>query len=138
MKKMILVCAVGLVLTGCATKPVSNEDAKPVPLKQVIDASLLDKKEGTGQVIIKRDSGIFGSACLSRVYVDGKEVADIDPSQKLTIYPTIGDHIFSSWPKGICGGGMSEQAGKVVEDKTLMYRIGYGSNGEYGIHPTAF
>jgi hypothetical protein len=34
-------------------------------------------------------------------------------------------HIFSAWPKGICGGGMSEQSGKVTGEKTLMYRIGY-------------
>lgn len=139
MKKLLLLaCAAGFLLIGCATKPVSNEEAKPVPSSQIINTSLLDKKEGTGQVIIKRDSGFFGSACFSRVYVDGKEVADLGTSQKVTVYPTIGDHIFSAWPKGICGGGMSGQAGEVVEDKTLIYRIGYGSNGEYGIQPTAF
>ena len=33
---------------------------------------------------------------------------------------------------------MSEQAGKVTTDRTLMYRIGYGLNGEYGIHRMRF
>ena len=33
---------------------------------------------------------------------------------------------------------MSEQSGKVTEQSTLMYRIGYGTNGDFGIHPTAF
>lgn len=127
-----------IMLAGCATKPVTNEQAKDVPSKQIIDSSLLSRKTGTGQVIIKRDSGFMGSACMSRVYIDGKEIADLDTSQKIVVYPTIGEHIFSAWPKGICGGGMSEQSGKVTEQSTLMYRIGYGTNGDFGIHPTAF
>ena len=114
-----LACGIMLALVGCATKPVSNEQATPVPEKQIISTALLEKRDGTGEVIIKRDSGL-GTA------------------QKVVVYPTIGDHVFSAWPKGVCGGGMSEQAGKVTTDRTLMYRIGYGSNGEYGIHPTAF
>jgi hypothetical protein len=38
----------------------------------------------------------------------------------------------------MCGGGMSEQSGEVTEGKTLMYRVGYGTNGDFGIYPTAF
>ncbi|PHM67151.1 hypothetical protein [Xenorhabdus kozodoii] len=137
MKKIALVAA-AFFIVGCATTPVSNESAKPVPEKQIIQRDLLVKKEGTGKVIIKRDSGFIGSACLSRVYVDGKELADLDPAQKIEIYPKVGRHIFSAKSKGICGGGMSEQEGRVTEDEMLTYRIGYGSNGDYGIYPTAF
>ncbi|GAS75154.1 TPA: hypothetical protein R8G32_000812 [Citrobacter braakii] len=136
MKRGIILLAVMMV--GCATKPVTNEQAKDVPAKQIIDNTMLVKNDGTGKVIIKRDSGFMGSACLTRVYVDGKEVADLDTAEKVTVYPKLGDHIFSAWPKGVCGGGMSEQSGKVTESATLMYRIGYGTNGDFGIHPTAF
>ncbi len=80
----------------------------------------------------------MGSACMTRVYVDGKEVADLDTAQKVTVYPKIGDHIFSAWPKGMCGGGMSEQSGRVAEGDVLMFRVGYGTNGDFGIYPTAF
>ena len=92
------------------------------------------KKEGTGKVIIKRDSGFMGSACMTRIYIDGKEIADLDTAEKAVIYPVIGTHIFSAWPKGMCGGGMSEQSGEVTEGKTLMYRVGYGTNGDFGIY----
>jgi len=136
--KKILLAMVVLGLTGCATKPVTNEQAKDVPASQIIDKTMLSKKENTGAVIIKRDSGFMGSACLTRVYIDGKEIADLDTSEKVTIYPLVGDHIFSAWPKGLCGGGMSEQSGKVNTDKPLMYRVGYGTNGDFGIYPTAF
>lgn len=136
--KKILLAMVLLGLTGCATKPVTNEQAKDVPASQIIDKTMLSKKENTGAVIIKRDSGFMGSACLTRVYIDGKEIADLDTSEKVTVYPLVGEHIFSAWPKGLCGGGMSEQSGKVNTDKPLMYRVGYGTNGDFGIYPTAF
>lgn len=137
MKKVLPLLAI-LFLAGCATKPVSNEAAQPVPEKQILNRDLLTEKENTGKVIIKRDSGFMGSACFSRVYLDGKEIADLDPAQKIELYPPVGRHIFSAWPKGACGGGMSEQEGMVESGKVIMYRIGYGTNGDYGIYPTAF
>ncbi|WP_410033534.1 hypothetical protein [Klebsiella pneumoniae] len=60
---------------------------------------------------------------MTRVYLDGKEIADLDTAQKAVIYPKVGNHIFSAWPKGMCGGGMSEQSGTVIDGKTLMYRM---------------
>ncbi|WP_305766223.1 hypothetical protein [Escherichia coli] len=50
-----LACGIMLALVGCATKPVSNEQATPVPEKQIISTALLEKRDGTGEVIIKRD-----------------------------------------------------------------------------------
>lgn len=137
MKKIALALVI-VGISGCATKPVTNEQAQNIPAKQILDSSFFSKKEGTGEVIIKRDSGVMGSACMTRVYLDGKEIADLDTAQKAVIYPKVGNHIFSAWPKGMCGGGMSEQSGTVIEGKTLMYRIGYGTNGDFGIYPTAF
>ena len=137
MKKIALALVI-VGISGCATKPVTNEPAQNIPAKQILDSSFFSKKEGTGEVIIKRDSGVMGSACMTRVYLDGKEIADLDTAQKAVIYPKVGNHIFSAWPKGMCGGGMSEQSGTVIDGKTLMYRIGYGTNGDFGIYPTAF
>ncbi|EMK0361997.1 hypothetical protein V8J04_003325 [Klebsiella aerogenes] len=137
MKKIALALVI-VGISGCATKPVTNEQAQNIPFKQILDSSFFSKKEGTGEVIIKRDSGVMGSACMTRVYLDGKEIADLDTAQKAVIYPVVGKHIFSAWPKGMCGGGMSEQSGTVIDGKTLMYRIGYGTNGDFGIYPTAF
>lgn len=137
MKKIALALVI-VGISGCATKPVTNEQAQNIPAKQILDSSFFSKKEGTGEVIIKRDSGVMGSACMTRVYLDGKEIANLDTAQKAVIYPKVGNYIFSAWPKGMCGGGMSEQSGTVIDGKTLMYRIGYGTNGDFGIYPTAF
>lgn len=45
-----LACGIMLALVGCATKPVSNEQATPVPEKQIISTALLEKRDGTGEV----------------------------------------------------------------------------------------
>jgi hypothetical protein len=126
-------------MTGCASTPVSNQAAKPVPEQRVIDNSLSTRvSEGSGEVIIKRDAGFGGSACLTQIFMDGKILAEIDPSEKFTFYPSTGEHIFSARPKGMCGGGMVETEGVVKKGVVLTYRVGYGSNGDFGIYRTAF
>lgn len=119
-----MVLPVGLcLLLSVVLQNLSQMNKPLLSEKQIISTALLEKRDGTGEVIIKRDSGFFGSACFSRVYVDGKEVADLGTAQKV-IHATIGDHVFSAWPKRVCGGGMSEQASKVTTDRTdVSHRV---------------
>ena len=132
-----VIAMLGLLLTSCATRPISNAEAIHVPSEQILSRLLLEQKPKTGQVVIKRDSGIFGSACSSRVFVDGNPVADIGAAEKIVLYIPEGEHIFSAWPNGICGGGMSEVKAMVRAGSQSNFRIGYGSNGDFTINPTA-
>lgn len=135
----IIVCGLSMGITGCASTPVSNQEAKSVPEQRVLDHSLSKKAgDGSGEVIIKRDSGFGGSACLTQIFMDGKILAEIDTAEKFIFYPPTGEHVFSAWPKGICGGGIVEIPGVVKKDGVLIYRVGYGSNGDFGIYRTAF
>ena len=134
----LLLPAFVLSSAGCATRPVSNADARSAPAAQVIDASYLKAGAGSGRVTVKRDSGIGGSACSSRVFVDAKPVADLNTSEKIIIYLLPGDHVLSAWPNGACGGGMSEVRATIREGGDLSFRIGYGSNGDFSINATAF
>lgn len=137
MKRLILVAGM-IALSGCATKPISNEQAKEVPVQRLIEPSLTTKKDGDGQVIIKRDGGLRGSFCTVRIFADDKPVADLEVAEKVTIFLSPGDHIFSTQGTGACYGGLSAQSGKVSEGKTLTYRIGLGSVGDFTIYPAAF
>jgi hypothetical protein len=138
MKKIILVSSLILSIAGCATRPVSTAESKPVSMANILDSRFLVNSPGSGTVVIKRDSGVFGSACTSRVFVNAKPTADLAPIEKLVLYLPPGDYIFSAWPNGICGGGMSEVRANVKSSETLTFRIGMGSNGEFLINPTAF
>lgn len=127
-----------LFASGCATTPIPSEQATFVPTNQIIDARYLQEHEGTGEVIVKRDSGIFGSACFSKVYVDAIFVAHVNPAEKVVLFLPEGDHLVGAEPNSICGGGLTEAKATVVKGKRLVFRIGYGSNGDYRIQPTAF
>ena len=125
-------------LFGCATKPIPNELAKPIPINQIKNKEFLIKKPNTGMVTIKRDSGFTGSGCSSGVFVDGKKIADLKVSEKIVLFLPVGEHIISAWPNGICGGGMSEVKTNVKNNSSSNFRIGYGSNGDFSINPTYF
>lgn len=137
-KLTILLCSSFFILSGCATQPISNSAAIAAPLDRILDRQFLQQAIGTGEVTIKRDSGFGGSACSARIFVDGHPVADIRVSEKVVLYLPEGDHILSAWPNGICGGGMTEVKAIIKAGVQSSFRIGYGSNGDFSINPTAF
>ncbi len=130
-----VLCAFSLV--GCATQPIPTSLADPVPESRIFnnDTSIAGEH---GFISIKRDSGLMGSACSSLVYIDGIERAEIYSGEHFKAKVKAGEHIVSAWPKGVCGGAMKEIEAKILPGKTKTYRIGYGSNGDYFISPTAF
>ena len=134
MKKLILVAGM-FFFAGCATNPISTEQAKEVPTQRLIDTSFTTQKDGGGQVIIKRDDGLRGSLCTIRAYADSKPIADLKAGEKVTIFLNVGDHVFGAQGIGACYGGLTAQSGKVSEGKALTYRIGLGSVGDFAIYP---
>ncbi|HEX2768467.1 MAG TPA: hypothetical protein VHN12_04230 [Geobacteraceae bacterium] len=129
---------VTLALCSCATTPIPSERAILISNDQVIDSRYMKQAPDTGEVIIKRDDGFGGSACSSKVFVDSIPIAVLWRAEKVVLYLPEGDHIFGAWPNGVCGGGLSETRGTVQIGKRITFRIGYGSNGDYYIVPTAF
>jgi starvation-inducible outer membrane lipoprotein len=57
-----------LLLTACATQPVSIYQASAVPFSRILAPQWLSQAQYTGSLIIKRDSGFMGSACTIRVF----------------------------------------------------------------------
>lgn len=134
--KILFLAILGLV--GCATQPVPTSEAQFVPEDRILDPVYLKKLPDSGEVIVKRDSGIGGSACDTRIFVDGKPMADLATSEKVSFHLKESDYIISAWPKNPCGGGMVETRVTVKRNQTLTFRVGYGSNGDFGMYPTAF
>lgn len=138
-KTLVFSMFVTAVLTvGCATQPVPNAESRLVQEKDVLGKGWFVRKTNTYPVTIKRDSGWMGSACSTRIYVNGKPVADVSTSEKMVIYLREGEHIFSAKPNGICAGGVSELRANVKSDSPLNIRAAYGTNGEFFLNVTAF
>lgn len=138
MKKFLLFGIIGFIVAGCSSSPVSNDEAISVPQKRIYNQGIFEKKEDSGTVIIKRDKGFVSSACSDSLYVDGVKIADLNPSEKITIYPRTGKRVFSMIANGICGGGLAEVEGEVEVNQVITYRIAHALNGGYGIYRTAF
>jgi hypothetical protein len=129
---------IAFALTGCATQPVSTAEAVPVPRERILSPELLQQADGRGTVIVKRDSGIGGSGCSARLFVDAKPTADLRPSERVVLHLPDGDHILSAQPNGLCGGGMVETRVRVTSLETATFPMGYGTAGDFTFTPTAF
>ncbi len=138
MKRFILALLVAIITTGCATQPIATSAAKPVPTDRVLDAAYLQRAPNTGEVTVKRDTGMAGSGCAKKVFADAKPVAELDTGEKVVMYLPEGDHIISAMSNSPCGGGMIETRVSVKTGGSYTYRIGTQSNMGDGIYPTAF
>ncbi|MCM7910098.1 hypothetical protein M8T17_19970 [Enterobacter hormaechei] len=137
MKNYILLMAI-ISITGCSTQPIPTNQASVVSADRVWDKNITKNKDNAGTLIVKRDSGFIGSACFTSIYIDGNPIADLDTREKVTIYPKIGRHVLSATPRGWCAGGTVEVEANVELNKPLIYRLGYGANGDFRFSPTAF
>lgn len=128
------------VMTGsaCATTPTSTAGAEEVSGQHVLKPTILIRGPGSGEVVVKRDSGLNTSTCRSRVFVNGEPVADIAPGEKATIYLPIGAQLLAAKPNGICAGELVEAQATVSEEKTATFRVSYGTWGDFTLQPTAF
>jgi len=137
MRNTILSIATAL-LAGCATTPTPTGLARDVPLSRVFEVSQLKPFPGSGQVIVKRDEGLSASACNSQIFVNGRLLAEISPGEKVVFYLPDGEHMLGAMAKGICIGGLVEARIRVQPKRSLIYRVSYGSSGEFSLQPTAF
>ena len=129
-----------LILTGCASTPVSTSEAIQIPDSRVLDGGrqyLLPTKN-SGIFIVKRDSGIMGAACSTKIYLNGKSIADLDTSEKVVLNLPVGEYIVSAEPNGVCGGGLTEVKFNVKDNSQSVFRYGTSGNGSPSIYPTAF
>jgi len=136
--RVLIAAALLISALGCATTPVPTSEAREVPKTRVFNASLLDQREGFGQVVVKRDQGFSAAACNSRVFANGIAVAEIAPGEKVTFYLPEGEQMVAAMAAGICIGGLVEAKVSVSRTRPGVFRISYGSSGEFSIQPTAF
>lgn len=137
--RSLLATALLVSLFGCATTPIPTSSAQNVPAERVLNASLLKPKDGYGQVIVKRDEGAQYGLCNSRVFANGMPVAEISTGEKVTFYLPEGENIIGAMAAAsLCGGGLVETKVLVVRSHPVTFRIGFGTNGDFFIQPTAF
>jgi len=66
---LFLLAWLAVLLTGCASTPMSTKDSLLIPDTQVFPdgKKFLAQDKNSGQIIIKRDCCFTGSACSTRI-----------------------------------------------------------------------
>ncbi|WP_426160141.1 hypothetical protein [Pseudomonas sp. TSRC2-2] len=132
MRLLIGALAVAL-LAGCATSPVPADKADPVPSNRLFAFS--GKSES--QLVVTRDSGLYGSGCNYRLYIDGALAAEFASGEVARFGVKAGKHILGIKPSAACGGwGLVEREVDVKTGETVRRRITL-SGDNFDISPTA-
>jgi hypothetical protein len=105
----ILFAALLLLLSACATTPVSLSDAIKTPPERTV--AFQDSSVTHGALVVTRDAGLNGGACYAGLKINGVLAARIDRSEKATFFVPPGDVLLKverdPLGKGLCGVGQS-------------------------------
>lgn len=133
MKRLVGAFAL-VLLAGCQTSPISPENAEQVPASRLYGL----QEGGEAKVIVTRDSGLYGSGCNVRLFVDGKLVGEFASGEVATFHVAPGQHVAGVKPSAACGGGsLTEREFVVGKDEAIRRRISITTGG-IDFSPTAF
>lgn len=118
-----------LILSGCATDPVSTKDATPVAKDRQV--AFTAPAAGTYPITITRDSGWVRSACSTDIFVEGQRAANISSGEKVTLYIPLKDTVLGAQSRclGIASGTLYEVNASPAAANPGFYRIGYDGDG---------
>lgn len=141
--KIVIMAALALALSACATKPIAMADAVPVPNDRLLAyQGQVAGEQGT--VITIRDAGFTGGGCNMAVYIDGTLAARIGAGEVASFNVTAGDHIIGTGPtgRGTCAWASDrlrkETPVNLRNGEKKRFRISINPNSGPAIEPTAF
>ncbi|WIF69760.1 hypothetical protein QN096_11680 [Metapseudomonas otitidis] len=121
----------GLVLTGCSTSPVTEQQAEVIPGDRIYAPELVGRPgAGDARATFLRDSGIFGSACSHDVYVNNRKAFSIRQGEGISLRLQPGDYTFRlETGAGMCPNVATSQDVTLKPDSAVTYRILLPSDG---------
>ena len=126
--RRLVIPLIAILLTGCSTAPITEQQAKHIPAERVYAQSLLStgKAPGMGEVTFLRDKGATGSACDHHVYVDNVRAFSIRPGEGIRLSLEPGSHFFRlELGRGLCPNSAMSQEAIIAEGSDMAYRIAF-------------
>lgn len=130
MKKILVLAMMTFIVSGCSTRPIKYEDAKPSS-----EIYAFQNNELPAQILITRDSGLSGSACNVKIFIDGTLAGELGASKSAKFYVSEGDHIVGA--EHNCLGTIDETAITAKQGSNIRLRVSLGADGAK-ISRTAF
>nr|WP_181374629.1 hypothetical protein [Pectobacterium carotovorum]AKG47453.1 hypothetical protein pA_00013 [Pectobacterium carotovorum] len=101
MKYTGFILAISLLgLSGCSSKRLDATASIEVPVERMFWESAREQDRGNSKLIIKRDSGVVYSACVSNIYFQGAKIAELMPGEKVTIGLNAGEYVVGEFLSG--------------------------------------
>jgi len=111
------------LLTGCATTAVHPHQAikRLMPIEKYREFS----PSKNAKLIVVRDSGLFGSACIVEVLLDGEKIGDLQQREKFEFHLEPKKYVLSGRLGGAaCGGNLTGDAEvSLMNEQTVIYRM---------------
>lgn len=128
------------VLGGCASSPVPYGDASPAPAERVY--AYQAAKNGNSNIMVTRDSGFVGAGCFATIFLNGKPVARLNPSERASFIVPAGEWTVGAGldGKALCGANPErlETDLLIKPGQTKKFRVYTSTGGEVGVRPTTF
>jgi hypothetical protein len=97
-----------------------------------------ERAPGTAVLVVTRDKGFTGSACNTKLFIDGVLAGEIGAGESARFWVAPGTVILGAVGAGVCGGGLKERETRLVADKMSRYRISIDAAMSMDLSPTAF
>lgn len=137
----ILLGIVGMaLLAGCASSPVPVDKARLASPNRV--TAYQAQMNHSGQIVVIRDSGFFGSGCYATVFLNGHPVARLNPSEKAYFNVPAGEWQIGAAldGKGLCGANSErlEVEAAIQPGQSKRFRIFTPSDGAVQVKSSTF
>ncbi|MGN5354323.1 hypothetical protein ACQ4P5_20180 [Ralstonia sp. L16] len=143
MRAGLAILAVSFALGACTTtSAVSPGEAAAVPADRVF-LKTKPEAEGTGAVVVTRDTGFIGAGCRLGLFVNGDLAASFEPGETLRMSLAPGEYLVGAgFPKGagLCAlhsGEPRELSIVLAAGNVRYYRIGVRAGDGPMIEPTS-
>jgi uncharacterized protein YceK len=138
MMRILFLAFAVIGLAGCSSTVIPPNQAKWAPAERIF--KFQDSAQNKSSLTVIRDSGFGGAGCYASVYIDGVNVAKLDPGEKAVFYVDSGDKAVGAGleGRGLCGvsGERQERFINLKPNEQKYVRIFTSADGDMDIRPT--
>ena len=113
------------ILSACAANTVATQNPAPVQESLWRTENYRAPGDNTGVLIINRDTGMRGSACIPLITIGKENIAPLNVGEKLELHLSAGRHSLRAYPNRNCGASPIETFVDINEGQTTIYRFGF-------------
>lgn len=123
--RVFIVFFVVTMLSACIGNTVQTQNATPVQQSLWKTENYRVPGENTGVLIIKRDTGMRGAACIPMISLNGDHIAPLNVGEKLELHIAAGRHSLRAYPNRNCAASAVETFVEIKQSQTTNYRFGF-------------